>query len=257
MRKLCDRSPPARAVMFLAVVGCAVLMTATSASAVMIDDFSDGGFSISVQDGYVGPPPPDRLPQVATDDQDSLTNVLGGRRRVTLTWQQGDGSSVKDITATVEESVARLGFDADSGDPDYKGTLLVEYLGGSAAAAASKDDVDADLTDGGTWSGIGLYSLSSDGTADVTLTLTDMSSNTFSVTFVDVDSPGMIFWDFDDFTGVDETHIGFVSLLIQGDLIGDYSYSSLESAIPEPLTMLGMFAGIAGIGGYLRKRRRA
>ena len=27
--------------------------------------------------------------------------------------------------------------------------------------------------------------------------------------------------------------------------------------VPEPLTMLGVFAGIAGIGGYLRKRRRA
>lgn len=27
--------------------------------------------------------------------------------------------------------------------------------------------------------------------------------------------------------------------------------------IPEPLTMLGVFAGLAGIGGYLRKRRRA
>ncbi len=27
--------------------------------------------------------------------------------------------------------------------------------------------------------------------------------------------------------------------------------------IPEPLTMLGVFAGIAGIGGYLRKRRKA
>ena len=28
-------------------------------------------------------------------------------------------------------------------------------------------------------------------------------------------------------------------------------------AVPEPLTMLGVFAGIAGVAGYIRKRRTA
>ncbi len=36
---------------------------------------------------------------------------------------------------------------------------------------------------------------------------------------------------------------------------GDMTVST--TVIPEPLTMLGVFAGIAGIGGYIRKRRRA
>jgi hypothetical protein len=29
------------------------------------------------------------------------------------------------------------------------------------------------------------------------------------------------------------------------------------TAIPEPLTMAGLFLGLAGVGGYIRKRRMA
>ena len=37
-----------------------------------------------------------------------------------------------------------------------------------------------------------------------------------------------------------------------GEAVGE----TADGIIPEPLTMLGVFAGIAGIGGYLRKRSR-
>jgi hypothetical protein len=30
-----------------------------------------------------------------------------------------------------------------------------------------------------------------------------------------------------------------------------------ESSVPEPLTMAGLFLGLAGVGGYIRKRRMA
>lgn len=35
------------------------------------------------------------------------------------------------------------------------------------------------------------------------------------------------------------------------------SIVSARSAVPEPLTMLGVFGGVAGIAGYIRKRSRA
>ena len=39
--------------------------------------------------------------------------------------------------------------------------------------------------------------------------------------------------------------------------IQDYPYHVDIDLVPEPLTMLGVFGGVAFVGGYLRKRRTA
>jgi hypothetical protein len=56
--------------------------------------------------------------------------------------------------------------------------------------------------------------------------------------------------------GVDETWT-FTVRLTEDTQQQDFSIVSSRAAVPEPLTMLAVGSAVAGLGGYIRRRRRA
>jgi len=60
---------------------------------------------------------------------------------------------------------------------------------------------------------------------------------------------------------IDVTPIGLASQCDNNNLgtqpSREVDATFVVTAIPEPLTMAGLFLGLAGVGGYIRKRRRA
>jgi hypothetical protein len=53
-----------------------------------------------------------------------------------------------------------------------------------------------------------------------------------------------------------------INVILQGHNEGtageyDIRFDNLTTAVPEPLTMLAVGSAVAGLGGYIRRRRRA
>jgi len=251
MRTICDRSPPARAVRFLAVVAGAVLMTATCASATtIVDGFSDGTFDLNRNASSS----PAYISETQGSTINPLVDVVGGIRDVTLTFVSDSGTDA--VRAWVE----------DEGDPDGVWRLkyanqpaVISYLELEYGLAA---DLDADFTEGGQQAFVIGFLWNDEGASVDFKVTTDKgtpneATGTVTHTIAD-DATGLLWFWFSEYdSSVDMSDVDEIYVRIDPAIGGDVRLDMISSAIPEPLTMLGVFVGLTGIGGYLWKRRMA
>ena len=226
-----------------------LLMSGPALGTTVIDEFSDGLFNIYLigNDHNAG--------DTIVNDQDNLSEVLGDRRQVTLTYDSGNGSQTNRIEAKVETGLGRIDFSADTGIPSHEGKLLLEYLGGSAGGSGS--DLNADLAPLGE-TGVFLDVVVADQGFTATLTLsTDGTTKSASVVDATCGTNYFVYWDFSAFPGIDPNDIDYLSVEIDGDPALDLTARWLKSDVPEPVTMAGLLMGVGGLAGYLRKRRFA
>jgi len=100
-----------------------------------------------------------------------------------------------------------------------------------------------------------------DGRWDPTgIRLTGPNSSMATVTSLPVVDPGLgwVFFDVDTGGATGGTFAIFEQQRTtpQGGSIGGFTFDVAADPIPEPITMLAVGMGVAGLGGYVRKRRR-
>jgi len=64
-------------------------------------------------------------------------------------------------------------------------------------------------------------------------------------------------WDMDWSWGSEVVPLQYSDFRVDIEDLGSGEFRVSMTPIPEPMTMLGVFAGLAGLGGYVRKRRMA
>ncbi len=240
----------------LALCVCALVLSASRASATTIDtfddDFNDLTVSSAVHDQF--------------DCQTGLANVLGGTRKIHLQWLAGDVGP--EAAAAITSSVG--GMYLDYSNP------ADGVIGGAwdTALTLLYDGDPTPLTNDGTENGHFNLSNSSvlyilaDG-ADIATTahwtLTDQdSSDTVDVPIGAIPflTPTLLLTPLGSFNGIDFTDLKSIQLTIDGPNAGDYRFDEIGhrdgfGQIPEPLTILGLFLGVGSVGAYIRKRRMA
>ena len=221
-------SPPG---LSLAAVVAVCLIVASPAWALTIDDFSDGTFIVAVDAPW---------PDTDTDSQSGLTDVIGGQRDVLLTFISDTGTDGGEARVENDPPIFQLKYE---NDPNTITILELEYGLGA--------DLDADFTGDTAFFIDFLYS---DLGASVDFeVITGAGSDT--VTHSTPAGPNLLMFGFAEFSGVDMADVDQIHITINPPASGDYRIDLIGSLIPEPLTMAGLFMGITGLAGYVRKRR--
>jgi hypothetical protein len=229
-----------RAGLVILMGACAMLLSATQASATELDHFDDGGISLTV----TSVTPTDSVFQT------SLANVgLGGARLARLDFVSGSLSGTAVTLIDVDCVTHALSFSNDAtttskltlryGDTDNDGD------GDADADVTGCDEFFLNMTTNDLGTTIDWYVTDTDGIVDVSSQV--------------VASPSGVIFPFSDFNLVDLSSVAMIEVVVNGVVNGDYVIDALEcrTTIPEPLTMLGMFLGLGGVGAYIRKRRMA
>jgi len=208
-----------------AIVLVLLLALSTTASALTIDNFEEGPFSVSDLVGETS----------GTQGGLSTLNVISGQRTVVV---QSEG-----LVATTADLVLSLGDDAGdfSGDPGAAVSgLRLEYLFGSPF----------DLTQGGTLDRFEVEITAAFGTPELRFNIIDGAS-LFATPAAPITGAGTLTFLFSDFflaggppaildlTQVDE-------LRVVGQVYGDFSVSNI-AAVPEPSMALLLSMGLLGL----------
>jgi len=223
----------------VAVMALCAMPVRPADATIIIDQFTDGTYTLSVNASS----------PVAVSDLSGLSGVLGGRRRATLTYTTNPtdtGSVVSDVGFPPDV----LDFNAQVGE---RGSLLLEY--GLAG------DLNTDLTNGGAENGVDVYFLISDLGSTLSLSVTTqrgtMNEITETVSKVTGSGPQVVHFSFSEFSSANFTDVDLLSLKIDGVLNGDYRVDLIATQmIPEPVTVVGLVAMMAGLGRYMRRRVR-
>lgn len=232
---------------------CAMLLSVSRAGAVVVDDF-DTAFSPDTHGGLVLAVNGANLLDCST--QTGMATVLGGSRKAVLHYLGGTGSGSE---AQAEDVTSPKDILTYSNGSDDTSELTLLYNGTGAGLG--------DLTGGPDQFVVNLFR--ADLNASITVIAfdgTNTASDKINVMHA-VTSPMNLIFPFSDFTGVDFTDIQSLTLLLTSvnkTKAVDFEIDAFEigepgggAPIPEPLTMLGMFLGLGGIGSYLRRWRRA
>jgi hypothetical protein len=231
---------------------------ASQSSALVIDHFDDGDFLITVS-------------SVTTSASSTDTgSMIGGERETTLTWVSGTETSTGQVEQDAPATPSTLVW--DEGD-SIKGTLKLLYDGvGTAGVGSNTDGLgNVNLKVGGASQFVFNYGTVGDGsTFEVTITVksgigeASVKTSTGNGQF---GGSGLAAIDYTSLAGdADLTKVDSIEYLFNSNLGGtpkgqgggDYSFDLLEGGvIPEPVTMLGLFLGLGGVGAYIRKRRLA
>lgn len=228
----------------LAVCVLTVVLMASQSQAILIDHFTDGFFTLVVDDctTTVG---------IGTTDSDSQTGlaVIGGRRDVTLTLDVANPAHAQG-TAEVAD-VTPDHYLSYSNDAGVESVLLLEY------PILTNSGATVDMIAANCFS-LQIEFLISDLGSAITFQVDDGGGGSDSVTKNAIAGPNTFVFGFNEFVGVDFSDVAYISLMIDGVSEGDYRIDSLEcGVVPEPMTMLGLFLGLGGVGAYIRKRRMA
>ena len=221
------------------VAASASFAVPSSASAMLvIDTFTPGTVALSANSGNIVDSSLEMLLPV--------TDVIGGAREVSVTWQSGELSA----TANNNPPIGTLGLSSATGV-----TALFEmtYDAGGLGLGG------LDLTQMGENTGIDVAFIAADAGAATTVTLMDTVGDTLELT-LNTAGPGALFFDFDLFAGIgDVTDIDSIHFAIQGQIDGDYQIDLIRaiSDVPEPLTATLGTLGLGVLGLGLRRRRIA
>jgi hypothetical protein len=252
-----------RAGLVILMGACAMLMSASQAGAVLIDHFESGDFILNLAYNAGG------LPQ-STGIQSQVgvaANLIQSNRSDELTIVGPAVIGFDVSNAKVDQTNAPSILTWQEGDSLF-GTLTMIYHGSGAAFAPL-----VDLTDAGASTQF-LFRYATDGlghpievTIDVFSGASDHSTKTLlmpgTLGVAGATTAAIPFSSFSavgtaaDFTQATKVMFTFDSQFAQGGG-GDYFFDTFETGtVPEPLTMLGMFLGLGGVGAYIRKRRMA
>jgi hypothetical protein len=185
----------------------------------------------------------------------SLTDVLGGERYSTVTWESGTGAVNLNVSIVTAQDVAS--YSSPSG---LDGKFSFEY--------GRSTDLDTDITSGGTDFAFKFLFDVADFTAPITVTVTTRDGGGDKVSSGTVNSPsGLQTGDADVWVtlpyssfstvangGADFTDIDNILVEIDGPSESDYTLKASVYDIPEPATMTVLALG--GIGVLLRRRRK-
>jgi len=213
---------------------CVVLFAASQSSALIIDHFEDDITDMLVNSG------------TTHDDEDTLgiTNDLSVAT---------DRNIALDYTGPVDHNAQA--FIALGGGLHYlsyanssqgTSTLTLTYTMDDNADLSTCDYIliktDSDLGDAAT----SLYIRDALGNDDTSNTIIPAGGSVQAFSYA-------------DFATVDFTKVVEIVLTINGGDAFDADIDAIECGglIPEPVTMLGLFLGLGGVGAYIRKRRMA
>ena len=243
-----------RAGLVIIVIACAMLMSASQASAVVIDHFNvtQGNVNHLLRVSEFSETP-EFFPQVDSfTDSVVSVDLLGGCRKVTLTWLTGNhGGSA---AASVFPANDYFNYSNTSG---VTSKVVLTYDGDNVTDGFA----NTDFTDGGGSDSILVRYIEADFGSTVIVTVYD-GVNVASQTLLSPSGASVQDFQFSGFSGGFTTanwqSINKVVVEIDGVIAGDYKIDLLGSGtIPEPLTMAGMFLGLGSLGAYIRKRRMA
>jgi hypothetical protein len=231
-----------RAGLVILMGACAMLLSASQASAMLIDHFTDT--EAATLDFTRGAPD-----CATTTVLETGLDVLGGRRETTLMRDHdGSGGFTRVFLDPVDAHVLFWSNDANVvGELTlrYDGMTALDYTEGGVANAVAFNlkhtDLNAicDITVESTLKGTGMATV-------------NMPSGLGDVFYV---VPFLSFTNAAAFESMDAIEFRFYSADV-ADV--DLSIDAIEQTyIPEPLTMLGMVFGLGGVGAYIRKRRMA
>lgn len=238
----------------LVICLCALLFVGSQASAVIIDHFDDGDCTITLTYNSGS------LPMTSgVKDLSGTVNLIQGHRDVELTItgpaSGGSGDSVLALDQNALASILRW----DEADA-LVGKLILGYHG-----SGSDFSPEVDLTVGGESYFVFRYGTDAH-TADLTIDVysagghsqlsgvtlpSTVATNVMTTTLFSFASFSAV-GTAADFTAVEELKFTIDST---GQSGGDYYFDLIGTAVPEPVTMLGMFLGLGSIGAYIRRRR--
>jgi len=232
----------------VALAALGVLAPTVQAVSFMIDDFTQPNTGQSVSVTGVGS---------AGNTTTGLVGVVGGSRtmQVSVITSSFGLSSSLNMNATPPGT---LSLGNDSGQNGV-GTITWDANGAGLGGL--------DITNGGLLPYLQSKILASDldlgFRADITETAAAGGSTASWTTNL---GPGVSFVNqlltsFTNAGAVDFTQVDKIVLTLSGPFAQDATLDLMEvtntpgGAVPEPLTLLGLFAGVSGVGAYIRRRR--
>ncbi len=232
----------------VAICAVALFLSASQARATIIDHFIDDIADLQVNN-------------VTTDQFDcstGLANVLGGTRKVHLKWNAGDSGPNSEATITTVGTDHFLDFSNPTDGVNWSTTLTLKYDADPTPATDNgSENGHFDLSDCD-FLEIGMLGADTKTNAHWTLVDQDSSSTVdVAIPVIPFITPTTLITPFASFTGINFADLKSIQLVIDGPNAGDYrvDFIGCDTVIPEPLTMLGLFMGLGGVGAYIRKRR--
>ena len=229
-----------------AVAAGVILLLASTGHAdpIIIDDFTDGPFSLS-HAGNVGT-------TVTATQTGATSHIIGGTRVVDLTRDAGDAIFELCIPETSPGSGVGRGFlDFDAGNVATRGTLELIYDDNGAGLGG------VDLTAGGSYLAICAVFAGSDIPSSLSVTLTDTNSTSWTESQSLTIGECIVLLDLATFSaqGVNTSLVDEIKITLVGATEGDYHIPVDARKVPEPATVILVATGL-GAATLARRRRR-
>jgi hypothetical protein len=185
-----------------------------------------------------------------------LVGVVGGSR----TMQISVASSAFGLSSSLNVNPAGVGTLSLGNDSGQNGVGTITWDANGAGLGG------VDITNGGLLPFVQATILASDLNLGFRVDVTETAAAGGSTAFWSTNlGPGVSFVNqalasFTNAGAVDFTKVNKIVLTLSGPVAQDATIDLMEvtnspGGVPEPLTLLGVFAGMSGLGAYIRRRR--
>ncbi len=214
------------------------------AADITIDNFEEGAADMTVNVS---------TPTAADVDEGlSTTNVIGGQRDSSVTWESGASGNVGFQINAASSGLAQ--YSSGSGMDGWFGLIY-----------GSSNFLSADLTDGGSNNCFGLLFDVADFEGDINFTVWTGETNSGTASaktpsgLPSEDPDEWVYINFSAFSGsLNFTDVDKIEIKIDGPSESDYTVKEILSTVPEPsvLALLG-FGGLAFLISARRRSRKS